>query len=211
MIRGDGGGILRSGSERMGKPSAMRHLESRWRFATLIALAGRGLCRSRRQPPGALVTGDRQPPGAVVTCCRQRRAEPGRPSVSLDPDALVRSACLPMQMQPPALAQPGPLPAGTYTTSNFYPGGRRSPSTTGGPATRTAPGVRPGRRRHPRGRRHDRVLARHEAGHLGRQTGPRGRQHARRLGPAIGCMVSASSRSREPSRRPSVRTSSLPS
>jgi hypothetical protein len=28
-----------------------------------------------------------------------------------------------MRMQRPALARPGPLPAGTYTTRNFYPGG----------------------------------------------------------------------------------------
>jgi len=28
-----------------------------------------------------------------------------------------------MQMQPPALTEPGKLPAGEYTTANFYPGG----------------------------------------------------------------------------------------
>lgn len=32
-------------------------------------------------------------------------------------------ACLLMRMQPPSLSRPGALPAGTYTTQNFYPGG----------------------------------------------------------------------------------------
>ena len=102
----------------------MRHLESRWLLATLIALltaacSGPGASLPAPSSPAAAsaVPTPVARPSASTTALADASPSVSQPTPSCDP------ACLLMQMQPPALSQPGPLPAGTYTTVNFYPGG----------------------------------------------------------------------------------------
>ena len=96
----------------MGKQVAMRHLESHWLFATLIALLA-AACSG----PAASLPAPSSPAAASAVPTQAALPSASTPTPSCDP------ACLLMQMQPPALTEPGTLPAGKYTTVNFYPGG----------------------------------------------------------------------------------------
>ncbi len=90
----------------------MRHLESRWLFAALIALLT-AACSG----PAASVPAPSSSAAASAAPTQAARPSASTSAPSCDP------ACLLMQMQPPALTQPGTLPAGKYTTVDFYPGG----------------------------------------------------------------------------------------
>ena len=101
----------------------MRHLKSRWRVATLIALLTTACASPAASLPASsspAVAGLPAPSSPAVASAVATQA--ARPSASA-PTPSCSPACLLMRMQPPALTQPGPLPAGTYTTVNFYPGG----------------------------------------------------------------------------------------
>ena len=93
----------------------MRHLESRWPAATLIALLTTACASPAASLPAPSPPSSPSAP-AVASAAATQAARPSAsvPTPSCDP------ACLLMQMQPPALTQPGALPAGKYTTVNFY-------------------------------------------------------------------------------------------
>jgi hypothetical protein len=87
----------------------MRHCELRSLLIALIATVI-AACGS----PGAATA---PPPSASASAQAVASPTSSGPAQSCDP------ACLLMAMQPPALTVPGSLPAGKYTTANFYPGG----------------------------------------------------------------------------------------
>ena len=108
----------------------MRHPELRSPFIAFIAfiatmIAACGSSGAATAPPlsssaaaaASVVATQAASPSASASAQAVASPSVSEPTPSCDP------ACLLMQMQPPALTVPGSLPAGKYTTVNFYPGG----------------------------------------------------------------------------------------
>ena len=101
----------------------MRHDGRAWLALLLIAAMGAACAGTGEPPASASVPVASSGLTATGVAALGSLAPSGAPTATTTAEPSCDPACLLMRMQPPSRSQPGKLPAGTYTTKHFYPGG----------------------------------------------------------------------------------------